>query len=192
MVDPVDNTVYVAALDENAVLQIDPTTDKIIGRFPLSVTCEPHGLAVNPSTNQGIIGCGDKDDQITVAWDFTTHRTIGVFDQAGAGDAVVFDAQAQHFYFAASNFTPGEVAVFNASPIGFLTAVPTSHRSHTLAYDEAHKTIYTYDGKHSEAGLWSFPDPVPGCSGRAAARIIEGAIPAGTTICRVVTTAEPT
>jgi hypothetical protein len=105
------------------------------------------------------------------------------FDLAGAGDAVIFDAKAQHFYFAAQGFSPPVVAIFNAAPIAFLTAVPTSARSHTVAYDEAHELIYTYDGKHLEAALWAFPDPVAGCVGVEAKRAAAGAPSSGTPGC---------
>ena len=85
------------------------------------------------------------------------------FDQAGAGDQVVFDPVSRHFYFAASSYSPAEVAIFQAgATITFLTGIPTSHKSKGVAYDETHHRIYTYDGKHREAGIWSFPDPLAG------------------------------
>ena len=173
--DPVDGMVYVISSDRNSIFQIDPSTDTVVREYELPVICEPHGLAINPATNQGLIGCGNKDDQISLAWDFKLGRVVGTFDLAGAGDAVIFDQRAQHFYFAASSFNPPEIAVFNAAPITFLTAVPTSHRSKTVAYDQAHKLIYTFDGKHLEAALWAFPDPVAGCFGAEAQRASVGA-----------------
>jgi YVTN family beta-propeller protein len=173
--DPADGMVYVVSADRNSIFQIDPSTDAVVREYELPVICEPHGLAINPATNQGLIGCANKDDQISLAWDFKLGRVVGTFDLAGAGDAVIFDQRAQHFYFAASSFNPPEIAVFNAAPITFLTAVPTSHRSKTVAYDQAHKLIYTFDGKHLEAALWAFPDPVAGCFGAEAQRASVGA-----------------
>ncbi|HEY4869715.1 MAG TPA: hypothetical protein VII79_06890, partial [Candidatus Dormibacteraeota bacterium] len=122
-----------------------------------------------------LIGCGDKDNPATVAWDFRSGSMLKSFDFAGGGDQVVFDAKAGHFYFAAQGYAPPELAIFNASPITFLTAVPTSHHSLSLAYDEAHHLIYTIDGRHLEGGLWSFPDPVAGCAGHEAVLAAEGA-----------------
>lgn len=173
--DPADGMVYVGSADRDSIIQVDPRTDTVVKEYALPVKCVPHGLAINPATNQGLVGCSDKDNPVTIAWDFTAKRMIGSFDLAGAGDAVTFDAQAGHFYFAASGFAPAEVAVFNAAPIRFLTAVPTSHHSNAVAYDQAHKLIYTYDGKHLEAALWAFPDPVAGCFGTEAQRAADGA-----------------
>jgi YVTN family beta-propeller protein len=173
--DPADGMVYVSNAERDSIIQIDAHTDTVVKEYPLPVKCVPHGLAINPATNQGIVGCSDKDNPVTIAWDFGAKRMIGSFDLAGAGDAVIFDAQAGHFYFAAAGFAPAEIAVFNAAPIRFLTAVPTSHHSNAVAYDEALKLIYTYDGKHLEAAVWAFPDPVADCFGAEAQRAADGA-----------------
>jgi DNA-binding beta-propeller fold protein YncE len=173
--DPADGMVYVVSADRNSIFQIDPSRDEVVREHQLPVVCEPHGLAINPSTNEGLIGCNDKVEQLSLAWDFKSQRMIGTFDLAGAGDAVIFNERAQHFYFAASSFNPPEIAVFNAAPITFLTAVPTARRSKSVAYDEAHQLIYTFDGKHLEAALWAFRDPVAGCFGAEAQRAIAGA-----------------
>ena len=170
-----DGMEYVPSADSNAILKIDPKKDVLVGKSPIPVICVPHGLAIDPATDQGLIGCGDKDNLVAVAWDFRTASMLKSFDFAGGGDQVVFDAKAGHFYFAAQGYAPPELAIFNASPITFLTAVPTSHHSLSLAYDEAHHQVYTIDGRHLEASLWSFPDPVAGCAGHEAVLAAEGA-----------------
>jgi DNA-binding beta-propeller fold protein YncE len=181
--DPVDGMLYVADADSNSILQIDPVKLVRLHEYPLPDVCVPHGLALDPATNQGLIGCGDKDSLITMAWDFGAKRVFNTFDFAGGGDQVVFDAKSQHFYFAAQGFAPPEMAIFNADPITFLTAVPTSHHSLNVAYDETHEAIYTIDGLHLQAGLWQFPDPVAGCSGQEALMASQGAPRAETPHC---------
>jgi DNA-binding beta-propeller fold protein YncE len=159
--DPGDGMVYVSGAERNSVIKIDPRTNQVVAEAPIPVTCEPHGLAIDPTTNLGLIGCSDKDEVRTLSWNFTTGKMVRSFDQAGAGDQVIFDAVSDHFYFAASSYSPAEVAIFQSgTAITFLTGVPTSHKSKGVAYDEAHQRIYTYDGKHREAGVWSFPDPL--------------------------------
>ena len=181
--DPVDGMLYVLDGDSNAVAEIDPRKDTLVKEYPLPVVCVPHGVAIDPATNQGLIGCGDKDNLVSIAWDFTAHRTLKTFDFAGGGDQVIFDASAQHFYFAASGYTPSEIAVFNAAPITFLTAIATSHHSTQVAYDETHHLIYTADGLHFQAGVWAFADPVVGCMGAEAQLAAQGAPRAETPHC---------
>jgi DNA-binding beta-propeller fold protein YncE len=184
--NPVDGMVYLPDGDRNSLLKIRPSTDKVVAEYVLPVLCEPHGLAIDPATDQGLVGCQDrdKDHQVTLSWDFRGEKMLRTFDFAGAGDQVSFDAAAQHFYFAAQNYDPPEIAVFSANPLMFLTAVPTSAKSHGVAYDESHKLIYTYDGRHGEAAVWDFPDPVAGCTGNEAARAAAGAPKSTTPHCQ--------
>jgi len=164
MYDPADGMLYVSAVDTNLLIRIDPRTDRVLKRYPFDVACEPHGIAVNPKTNQGLIGCADKDEPVTISWDFTTEQPLRYFDLAGAGDLLEYDASVDRFFFAASNYAPAEMAEFSGSaPITYLTSVPTSHKSHDVAYDDVHKAIFTYDGRLREAGLWEFPDPMTRC-----------------------------
>jgi hypothetical protein len=120
-------------------------------------------MAVNPRTNQGLIGCADKDEPVTISWDFTREAPIRYFDLAGGGDLLVYDQASNVFLFAASSYAPAEMAVFSGSPISYLTSVPTSHKSHNVAYDDAHRAIFTYDGRLREGALWEFPDPLTRC-----------------------------
>ncbi len=161
--DAADGMLYVGAIDDNLLIQIDPRTDRVVRRRSFDVPCVPHGIAINPATNQGIIGCADKDQPVTIAWDFARFQPIRTFDLAGAGDLVEYEPSTDHFYFAASSYAPAEMAIFSGSPIAYLTSVPTSHKSHVVAYDSVHRLIYTYDGRLREAGLWVFPDPTAFC-----------------------------
>ena len=158
--DPADGMVYVGDIDDDQLLRIDPRSNTTVQRLQLPEACQPHGLAVNPRTNQGLVGCAYRDQPLTIAWDFGRGAQIRTFDLAGAGDLMTYDPSTDHFYFAASNYAPAEMAVFSGTSIQYLTAVPTSHKSHTVAFDPVHRTIYTPDGLIHEAGLYGFPDPV--------------------------------
>ena len=158
--DPADGMLYVGELDGDQLLRIDPRTNAVVAHLPFEEPCVPHGLAVNPRTNQGVIGCANRDQPLTIAWDFAAGRQLRTFDLAGAGDLVTYDPASDHFLFAASNYAPAEMAVFSGSPIQYLTAVPTSHKSHSVAYDPVHRIVYTQDGIVHEAGLYAFRDPV--------------------------------
>ena len=163
MYDPADGMVYAGAVDNNLLMRIDPRTLKVTQQWIFDVPCEPHGIAIDPTTNQGVIACADKDQQVTIGWDFARGQVIHYFDLAGASDLAMYDPATNRFIVASSNYAPAEMAVFSASPLAYLTAVPTSHKSHDVAYDDVHHTIYTYDGRLREAGLWEFADPVTHC-----------------------------
>src|SRR5205807_10534418 len=116
--------------------------------------------AISSRNNQGIIGCAHRDDARAAVWDFNTDRMVRTFDQSGAGDAVIYNSKVDQFFFAASSYAPPELSIFAAGPnVNYLTSVRTSHKSHTVAYDESHNLIYTYNGQHGQAELWAFPNP---------------------------------
>lgn len=163
--DPVDGMVYVGAVDDNLLYKINPRTGTVVQRYPFNFPCEPHAIVINPHTNEGLVACADKDELETIAWNFTTGQLIRTFDLAGGSDLAVYDPVSNKFYVASSGYSPAEMAVFTgSSPITYLTSVPTSHKSHGVAYDEVHHEIFTFDGLLRQAGLWEFPDPTAHCS----------------------------
>ncbi len=165
--DPVDGMVYVGAVDDNLMYKINPRTGTVVQRYPFSFPCEPHAIVINPHTNEGIVSCADKDVLATIAWNFRTEQVIRTFDLAGGSDLAVYDPATNHFIVTAAGFSPAEMAVFSASsPITYLTSVPTSHKSHGVAYDDVHHEIFTFDGLLRQAGLWEFPDPTWSCDAK--------------------------
>jgi len=133
----------------------------------LAVLCNPQGLAINPKTNQALLGCnigraGSAGTPLTVAWDLTKGIFVGVFGQVGSGDSITYSPKTDRFYFGAHNFPHGSsIGIFSGSPIAFLTNVPTGSFSgaKNLAYDETNNLIYTQDALPGEGALFSFTPP---------------------------------
>lgn len=163
--DSADGMFYLSLSDDNAIVQFDPSKDLMTKRWDVGVTCGPQGLAINPQTNQALLGCNNKKQELTVLWDIAAGKVIGTFPQAGAGDVTLYDAQVNRFFFAAANFAKGgapdpEVAIFSGSPpVNFIAAMGTAVGSHAVAYDETNKVVYTQDQKPSDGGLFAFPLP---------------------------------
>ena len=165
--DSSDGLMYMTSSDQNAVFVFDPTKDVLVRKDVLAVICNPQGLAINPKTNQALLGCsvgraGSTGTPLTVAWDLSKGIFTGVFGQVGAGDSVTYSAKTDRFYFGAHNFPHGSViGIFSGSPIGFLTNVPTGSFSgaKNLAYDETNNLIYTQDALPGEGALFSFTPP---------------------------------
>jgi len=165
--DTSDGLMYMTSSDQNAVFVFDPTKDVLVRKDVLAVICNPQGLAINPKTNQALLGCnvgraGSTGTPLTVAWDLSKGIFTGVFGQVGAGDSVTYSAKTDRFYFGAHNFPHGSViGIFSGSPIGFLTNVPTGSFSgaKNLAYDETNNVIYTQDALPGEGALFSFTPP---------------------------------
>ncbi len=158
--DPADGMMYMTSSDQNAIFQFDPTKDTMVKKIDVGTKCSPNGMAVNPTTNHAILGCSDKKANVTIEWDVAAQKVVQTFDQTGAGDAVIYDAKADKFFFGASNFNRGPVmSVFTGNPIKFVTNVPTASGAHGVAFDEANNVIYTQDQTPSEGALFEIPLP---------------------------------
>ncbi len=165
--DSADGLMYMTSSDQNAVFVFDPAKDVLVRKDVVAVLCNPQGLAINPKTNQALLGCnvgraGSTGTPLTVAWDLTKGIFVGVFGQVGSGDSVTYSPKTDRFYFGAHNFPHGSsIGIFSGSPIAFLTNVPTGSFSgaKNLAYDETNNLIYTQDALPGEGALFSFTPP---------------------------------
>jgi DNA-binding beta-propeller fold protein YncE len=155
--NPADGMMYMTSSDQNAVFQFDPVKDVLVKKYDVGADCNPNGLAINPKTNQALLGCSNKKTPMTVLWDLKTHAVITKFDQAGAGDMALYDSKTNLWFFAASNFPKGAVlAVFGGSPVRWLGNLPTAVGSHIVAYDQTNRVIYTGNQQPNSAGLMAF------------------------------------
>lgn len=156
-----DGMMYMTSSTQNAVFLFDPTKDVLVKKMDVGVVCGPNGLAINPKTNQALLGCSDKKTQATVIFDLTTGQALTSFYQAGAGDSAIYNATADRFFFAASGYyRGGQLAVFSGgAPVQFITNVPTTPGSHAVAYDETNNIVYVPDQRPNMGGVLSFPAP---------------------------------
>ncbi len=152
-----DGMMYMTSSDQNAVFQFDPATDALVKKYDVGVSCDPNGLAINPKTNQALLGCSNKKTPMTVLWDLKTHAVITKFDQVGAGDMAFYSPKTNLWFFAAANFPKGAaLAIFGGSPVHWLANLPTAVGSHAVAFDETNHVIYTLDQRPNSAGLMAF------------------------------------
>src|SRR3989449_3223568 len=90
--DTADGMMYMTSSDQNAVFQFDPTKDVMVKKFDVGTKCNPNGIAINPTTNQALLGCSSRSANVAVVWDLTGGKGVSAFGQDRAGDAVVYSA----------------------------------------------------------------------------------------------------
>jgi len=155
--NPADGMMYMTSSDQNAVFQFDPTQDVLVKKYDVGAACKPNGLAIDPTTNQALLGCSNRKTPFTVLWDLKTHAVVSRFTQAGAGDMTAYDPKTNLFFFAASNFPPGAVlAIFGGSPVHWIANIPTAVGSHVVGFDATNRVIYTGNQQPNSAGLMAF------------------------------------
>jgi len=142
--NPVDEKVYQVSNSDDVIHQIDPSSDRLLNTFEIGDNCNANGLAINPNTNQALLGSDNDDDPHTLLWDLETHRPLARFEECGCGDGVAYDPVVDRFFFAASGFPHGPViGVFGGDPVTFRTNIPTTPAAGWVAFDRTHRRLYT-------------------------------------------------
>ncbi|MEI6665100.1 MAG: YncE family protein [Chloroflexota bacterium] len=158
--NPTDGFVYVTGAGDNVLHQIDPATDRLIATFPIGDDCHPNGLAINPTTNQALFACNNRDRNHTVIWDLTTQAVASVIEECGAGDGAIYDPIANKYLFAASGFRDGPVmGVFDGTTAALIATVPTERGASWAAYDQTHNVVYAPAYEDGKPALLSFAMP---------------------------------
>src|SRR5947209_11414471 len=73
--NPSDGRMYMTGSEDNVVYQFDPTSDTIVSKTDVVDKCNPNGLAINPNTNQALLGCSNRDQpQHAALWDLKAAK----------------------------------------------------------------------------------------------------------------------
>jgi len=158
--DTADHTLRQNLSDKNQQVIIDPKTDSVTRTIDLPVTCEPHGIGLDESTNTELIGCRQQMTTVISA-DGTVQM---VSRHTGGSDLAGFDPVNKQFYVAAANDTSGGkqapvLGIYGGSgTFDFIANGKTAAGAHSLAIDPADGTVYV--GAGAAGTILVFP-PAP-------------------------------
>lgn len=160
--NPNDKMVYLNGSDDNVMYQFDPSklnTNPLINTFNLPGgidTLNPTGLAINPETNQALLG-----GNYLALWDFKTESVVKKIKEWGGADVTGYNPDADVYLAADFQAKPGPiVGILSGKDAKFLSIVPTVFAAHTLAYSESTNTIYVFD--QNTPNVNPFNSPYPG------------------------------
>jgi DNA-binding beta-propeller fold protein YncE len=158
--NPNDKMVYLNGSDDNVMYQFDPSTNTLKNTFNLpsgSNALNPTGLAINPETNQALLG-----GNYLALWDFKTHSVVKTLKQWGGGDVTAYDPAADVYLVANFTAKPGPVLEILSSgkDAKFLSFIPTVFAAHTLAFSESTNMVYVFD--QNTPNVNPFNQPWPG------------------------------
>jgi hypothetical protein len=157
--NPVDKMMYLTGSEDNVLYQFDMDKMTMTKKIDIVDPCNPNGISINPTLNIAVLGCSNTKTQHLAVWDFKTGKVTSTIDKAGACDGDIYDAKANLFFVACSNFYRGGQMSIVAGDGKFVTNVPTAVGSHGVAYDQPTNTVYTQDQLPNEGVLFSFAVP---------------------------------
>jgi DNA-binding beta-propeller fold protein YncE len=88
--DSIAKRIYVTLRSTNEVAEIDPLTDRVIGRYPVEGCRFDHGMAIDSEHHRAFLLCGQSHNLTVFSLD--GHKAIAHFPIPAGADVVKFDA----------------------------------------------------------------------------------------------------
>lgn len=133
---------------------VDPKTQKVTAVYPVT-QCLPGGLALGPSEHLLVACSGDAISAGFAAksliLDAGTGKVLSTITQVGGSDQATYNPGDQRFYTASRDMTSNGLATGTATPVlgvidaanmTFVTNVPTSKNSKSVAADPVNNRIF--------------------------------------------------
>ena len=132
--------VYINLRNTNEVAEIDPATDRVLGRYPVDGCRFNHGMAVDSERHRAFILCNGNRTLTVFALD--THKSLAHLPIPAGADVVKFDPGLRRIYVACSS---GFISVFQAQDADRykkLEDFAVEKMIHSLAVDSVTHRVY--------------------------------------------------
>jgi YVTN family beta-propeller protein len=138
--DSISKRIYVTLRSTNEVAEIDPSTDSVVGRYPVEGCRYDHGMAVDSERHRAFLLCGGTHNLTVIALD--PHKTIAHFPLPSGADVVKFDPGLRRAYAACSSGAISVVQEDDADHFRKLEDFPMQRLVHSLAVDPSTHRVY--------------------------------------------------
>jgi YVTN family beta-propeller protein len=122
------------------LIEIDPTSDKVVARIDLPGAEGNHGLLIDPEQRKAFIAC--EDNHRLLVLDLATRKVTSSFDVSEDPDVLGYDPGLHYVYVAAES---GPVSVFKTAPgqVSKVGTVVIGPNAHVVAVDPGtHKSYF--------------------------------------------------
>jgi DNA-binding beta-propeller fold protein YncE len=100
--DSVSRKVYVNLHGQNgAIAELDPASDTVRGRLPVTGCQSGHGMALDPTGRRAFVLC--NGNHVLAVFDLDGHRTVATIPIPSAADVVKFDSGLKRIYAACAS-----------------------------------------------------------------------------------------
>ena len=106
--DPAGERVYVTVDGKEELAEIDPTTDQVVGRYPLTDCKGSHGLLIDSEQRLAFAAC--EDNSKLVVFDLQTKKATTTLSVGADPDVLAFDVGLQRLYVSSES---GVISIFD-------------------------------------------------------------------------------
>lgn len=133
------NRIYTAGGDDNILAEIDPTTNKVINKYPLPGCTDPHGFYIDPQTSYAFITCDVNN--VMLVFDLNSKKIISSDTVGARPDVLAYDEGLHHLYVAGES---GVMSIFSVEKgrIKKLNEGFIAPHAHTVAVDQSTHFVY--------------------------------------------------
>jgi len=137
--DAVTNSIFVAVHKLNAIIEIDPSTDKIVGTYPLEGCQDAHGLLIDSKNRFAFAAC--ETNARLAMFDLTAKKLLAVYPVGNDPDVLAFDTDLNRLYVSAES---GTITIFGEKNGALETAGKGFYaaKAHSVSVDSISHRVY--------------------------------------------------
>lgn len=137
--DSVGERIYVAVDGKEELAEIDPNTDQVVARYPLTGCKGSHGLLIDSEHRLAFAAC--EDNSKLVVFDLQTKKATTTLSVGADPDVLAFDAALQRLYVSAES---GVITVFDERDRGLQKVGDGlfAPNAHSVAVDRRTHRVY--------------------------------------------------
>ena len=106
--DPANEHIYVTVDGKEELAEIDPSTDQVVGRYPLTGCKGSHGLLIDSERRLAFAAC--EDNSKLVVFDLQTKKAMTTVSVGADPDVLAFDSGLRRLYVSSES---GVISVFD-------------------------------------------------------------------------------
>jgi len=137
--DSTGKKVYVN-LHNSEIAEIDPSSDTVLGKYPIANCDRNHGLALDPQARRAFALC--NGNRTLAVFDLDRHRTVTSIPIPAGSDVVKFDPGLKRVYVACTSGAISVIQEDDADHFRKLEDFPVEPNVHSLAVDAETHRVY--------------------------------------------------
>lgn len=137
--DEATNRIFAAVHKLNAIIEVDPKTDKIVGTYPLNGCVDPHGLQIDGKNRFAFAAC--EGNAALAMFDLNAKKLIAVYPVGDDPDVLAFDTGLRRLYVSAES---GVLTIFDEknNSLELVGRAFYASKAHTVAVDSDTHRVY--------------------------------------------------
>ena len=137
--DSVSDRIFVTVDGSEELAEIDPGTDQVAARYPLTGCKGSHGLLIDPDNRLAFAAC--EENSKLVVFDLQSKKATATLSVGADPDVLAFDSSLHRLYVSAES---GNISIFDEHDRGLQKVAEGffASNAHTVAVDQRTHRVY--------------------------------------------------